>query len=708
MPGEWPTEALSAAPAETPVFSAFSTVGRWAAKASSVLTLPKRLINQYWGAQQIVAVPITSDNGSQKKRLVDAGVIDEPQTPSPSQRAHANATRRRFLTRNASLSPNIWSPSPEKKETASPSPPQFCSPLALASFPGDIEASPLDVDSDDSLDFSLSEVLTSTPPRNPQTGSPIQFPWESPEKPSGAPRIAPTSSSRTAKDISNTQPASGSAIRHGLEPNPVTPMRRHLLKLQLRAHYDTERTYAVDGSEPSPIAEEDLSDLPIASSSPFQVDVDSESLPDAEDEDMSDLPLVSSSPFQSDVDDDSSDLPLPSSSPFQSDVGSSPTRLTTSAYQNDLSFLSDAPPRKTVRWTTHAVTKSFYIDEKISEMLDSSLESITSSPARPTSIQNDEDEDVPNVDTQINQDNVFAEIGELLGISEEAWNSPDNSLEELQISTELLGDLHEDLKKKLALAPPSPPPLKSLVAPLTTEESDALKATAAGTAFGKNLASYVVDEKLSTLDFATLLPGLFNGNPKAWLNDNIVNEYLAILVKEKKAKMGYEHVRGGQAPAVHAFSSFWYTTMKTRPKSVERWSSRFQLGGKQYLDAELLIYPICDGGHWRLLAIKPKDRVIEYLDSLGFSGKPYVAKAFEYLKMELKENFNASEWTVVEKQRSSQQLNGSDCGVFTVLNALVLLRGEEAERVIACDGMADARERIATTLIAGHPTTEMD
>ena len=63
---------------------------------------------------------------------------------------------------------------------------------------------------------------------------------------------------------------------------------------------------------------------------------------------------------------------------------------------------------------------------------------------------------------------------------------------------------------------------------------------------------------------------------------------------------------------------------------------------------------------------------------------------------------------MVEKQRSSKQLNGSDCGVFTLLNALVLLRGDDTKKVISSHGMSEARERIAMTLMAGRPTKEME
>ena len=247
---------------------------------------------------------------------------------------------------------------------------------------------------------------------------------------------------------------------------------------------------------------------------------------------------------------------------------------------------------------------------------------------------------------------------------------------------------------------------KPLVALLSEEETKKLESIAKETDHGRNPTFDIVPEKLNARDFGTLLPNRFNGDPKAWLNDNIVNEYLAILTAHKKKDAGFEHKRGGPAPLVHAFSSFWYSTAVSRPKSVERWASRFQLGGRQFLDAELILYPICDGGHWRLLVVKPKSRAIEYFDSLGFSGDKYINAFKDYIKKELGDAWLEDEWTVAELQRSSRQLNGSDCGVFTLLNALVVIREEEAQRVVASCGMLDARERIAITLMARQPTTE--
>ncbi|KAH7398239.1 hypothetical protein BKA66DRAFT_565860 [Pyrenochaeta sp. MPI-SDFR-AT-0127] len=691
IPGQWPLETNSRAPQEPPRAgntTLFTTIGNWAATVANVtnlFTLPQRIAQHFLRRQKILAVPVVRADGSNKKRFVDAGLAGEQTTPSPSLRARANASRRRFQPAT-SLSPDIWSPSP------SPVQPHESRQATTSAVD--------DTSEDESLDFSFSDVLTSTPPRNFQTGSPVPVSWDIPEAHTQIGSPSPSPLSHNLKDVIESTTAHKVQNNSGLDAPPVTPMRRHLLKLQLRALTELQEAEEEHLPEaetapltPTKLSDEDLSDLPIASSSPFETD-------------------VSSSPFQS----------LLSSSPFQSVLSSSPLRLEPSAgapppYDNDLSFLSDAPLplRKSVRWAQHAGAKPFFVDERVSEMLDSTLETIVSSPVKPSWQQYDEAEDSSEDDDQTtNEDHSDPESGLSAvtsgshGVTAKTSDSSDDSIDESQISVELLEDLQEDLKKKLALEPPPPPPLKPLVTPLSSEEMGELNDIAVQTDHGRNSNAYVIPEKLYARDFGTLLPDQFNGDPKAWLNDNIVNEYLSILVSHIKKEAGFEHKRGGPAPPVHAFSSFWYSTIKDRPKSVERWAARFQLGGHQYLEANLVLYPICDGGHWRLLAVKPRERMIEYLDSLGFSGIKYVAKLKEYLAKELGDAWIEEDWTVVELQRSNRQLNGSDCGVFTLLNALTLLRGEEAQRVVASCGMLDARERIATTLVAGKPTTEWE
>jgi hypothetical protein len=423
----------------------------------------------------------------------------------------------------------------------------------------------------------------------------------------------------------------------------------------------------------------------------------------------------------------------------------------------DLSFLSDATdddeeavvapspsPQKTarVRWETHAKTKSFFCDEEVAEMADSTLESIKFSPGPYRTREANEDVQSDASDTEDAQqgsgpstspikgqndaqhDSPAKESRGFRGVPDSTWDDSDISLDESELSHELFDDLQDEWQKKMAVSPAavqSQAPA-ALVTPLSAPErkklyAAAAKAAAKAAADAKHLAetgempktgNWVVNEKLSARDFATLLPSEFHGDPKAWLNDNIVNEYLSIVTGAKKDEAGFVPKKGGPAPPLHAFSSFWYPTAKNSIKGVSRWAKRFYLEGAQYLDADLILYPICDGHHWRLLAVRPKDRTIEVFDSLGFGGDKYIAKLKEYLAAELGRAWVEDEWTVLQPQRSARQKNASDCGVFTILNALALLRGEEFNKVIVCDGMKDARERIAITLMAGAPTTEFE
>lgn len=342
----------------------------------------------------------------------------------------------------------------------------------------------------------------------------------------------------------------------------------------------------------------------------------------------------------------------------------------TEEYSNDESYLPDVPtplPRRRCTWAKEAKVQEFYQNLAIDEMLDSTLEDIRSSP---------------------NQRIEYT------------------SEDEMSLSIEVLQEIQQ-----LVLASPQKPltPAESempLIPDLDETDEDKLSTMLQITANGMKQCD-VLETRLKTHDFQTLLPGEFNGNPLAWLNDNIVNEYLSILVDHQKAASGYKHVRGGAAPPLHAFASQWYSSASKNLKSVARWASKKQLGGQQLLDAKLLLIPVCEGGHWRLVAIKPQDRSLEYLDSLGFDGSKIMKTAVSWLQQELGEHWRGEEWSVVEKQRSVEQLNGSDCGVFTCLNALALVRGEEPSRVKAFSGMHEARRRIAVTLFSRQPTGEL-
>jgi hypothetical protein len=583
VPGQWPQEDFDTPDevAPAPRTSVFTTLARFATNIRlEVFGIPERLKKLFVRPQQIVAVPVIREDGSCKRRLIDAGL--SPTTP-----------QRGGLRYNGP-----W--------------------LEMSSSPEYTEGLP----GDSSPDWPMDEFDSGTPCLPPR-------------------KILPLKSSTVHSPIA--------LLKLGQRPRG-TPMRTQLLKRQLRA------VEAVTPSSPLEARENRAADAR-ATSSPLQH--------------LDDLRNDSSSAF------DSLHSPTPSPS-----------------------------LRKSIRWAPQGRVKSYYVDERISEMLDSTLESIRSPIPKPKFDKDEHGgspEDLQGAtlrDPEPTSDSDDSVDGPSL--EDDDSSDFDDSIEESQPSKELLDDLEEDFKQLLAQQPPPPPPPKPLIAPLSDSERTQLEDLAAKSSHGKNGSFPIIPDKISARDFGTLLPAMFNGSAMAWLNDEVVNQYLSILTKTLNDDCGFTYKRGGPAPPYHAFSSHWYTSIQGGVKRVERWAGRVGLGGAQFMDAKVVLFPICDGSHWRLLAVKPRVHTIEYLDSLGWDGSKYIRKLREYLQHELKELYHEEDWTILETQRSSRQLNGSDCGVFVLLNALVTALGHEMHKVIACNGMQAARERIAMTIITGN------
>jgi hypothetical protein len=533
IPGAWPSEhdataIQEAAPAHS---SFFTTVNRWATTVSlsNILSLPQRLAQRFLRRQTICAVSIIGSDGSNKKRFIAAGVADEIATPSPSVRARANQARRQNVTRNTyTTQRDIWSPGPVQSRQ---SPPNFyiASPVTYHTPPPSTPTSlyaPDDQDEDISMEFEFDNMLFSTPPRNRQTGSPRHIPFNSPhdQSPYGqtqprhlqaespgktqqidSPSYLPWNSLHFLSHVGQTSPAPASPCPKGYAGSAstldrpsrnishyssLTPMRRQLVKLQFGVEVKRLQT-PQEAEAQTDAPEEGFPETGAASSSPTKNN----------EEELSYLPDASSSPFQTEVD---------SSSPFQTNVNSPslyrlPEEEVETApfeYENDLSFLLDAPtpPRpRGVRWTKHSDVRRFFYDAKVAEMLDETLESITSD--HDTSIsfwqgrgrRNREEVDSDDEESSPSRSSAGSPI-------DGDHDNVDDSLEESMISDELAENLHDAFMNKMALEAlkaPLPPPPKPLVASLSEEEQEVLKSAAAETANGRMPNKWVIEEKLS-------------------------------------------------------------------------------------------------------------------------------------------------------------------------------------------------------------------
>ncbi|KAM6216317.1 sentrin-specific protease 1 [Rhynchocyon petersi] len=142
-----------------------------------------------------------------------------------------------------------------------------------------------------------------------------------------------------------------------------------------------------------------------------------------------------------------------------------------------------------------------------------------------------------------------------------------------------------------------------------------------------------------------------------WLNDEIINFYMNMLMERSKEK---------GLPSVHAFNTFFFTKLKTAGyQAVKRWTKKVDI-----FSVDILLVPIHLGVHWCLAVVDFRKKNIIYYDSMGGINNEACKILLQYLKQESfdkkREVFDTSGWQLFSKksQEIPQQMNGSDCGMF--------------------------------------------
>ena len=268
--------------------------------------------------------------------------------------------------------------------------------------------------------------------------------------------------------------------------------------------------------------------------------------------------------------------------------------------------------------------------------------------------------------------------------------------------------------------PPTPPPLpapakaaprsiKSLSPSWKERISSLMQTTDRTTVFAK-LPRF----QLTRHDFGTVLPQQ-GDNSSAWLNDEIINAYLFMTVayglRAHDALPPPPNQKAIQPPppAYHAFNSFFYSTLRQKgPSAVARWAARAKIGKDALLQTTTVFIPINQSAHWTLLLLRPRERKIEYYDSLGGSATPYIGAVKQWLAMELgKELWKEEEWSV-DDVPSPTQNNSSDCGVFVCMNAKMTVLGRELITAYSQKDMQEIRWRMCAELVNGGFTGDFE
>ncbi|PYH97990.1 cysteine proteinase [Aspergillus ellipticus CBS 707.79] len=194
--------------------------------------------------------------------------------------------------------------------------------------------------------------------------------------------------------------------------------------------------------------------------------------------------------------------------------------------------------------------------------------------------------------------------------------------------------------------------------------------------------------------------------PREWLNDEIINEYLDVIVDYLRRKNN--NYGRHDTPRFHAFSSFFFSQLRDKGyEKVARWAKKAKIGGSLLLDVDTVFVPVHNHQHWTLVVVHPSERSIEHFDSLGARSLRHIEVVKTWLRGELgPRGYVEEEWRVLPSL-SPQQDNGSDCGVFLLSTAKAVAIGLEPLSYGAADAV-QLRRKMVAELMAGGLEGEFD
>lgn len=163
--------------------------------------------------------------------------------------------------------------------------------------------------------------------------------------------------------------------------------------------------------------------------------------------------------------------------------------------------------------------------------------------------------------------------------------------------------------------------------------------------------------RITPRDLATLQEG-------GWLNDEVINFYLSLVMERNSGKEG--------GLKVYVFSTFFFpklqglgTGQTGGHAAVKRWTKAVDL----FL-CDLILVPLHLGVHWALAVIDLKSKTVKSYDSMGQRHEDICNLLLHYIKEEHKvkkgRELDDTKWTICSMKpiEIPQQKNGSDCGVF--------------------------------------------
>lgn len=248
------------------------------------------------------------------------------------------------------------------------------------------------------------------------------------------------------------------------------------------------------------------------------------------------------------------------------------------------------------------------------------------------------------------------------------------------------------LRAELAAAGGLRSPKVSLIGPLT--QAWLQKVDAVNRANPKaQLAMTLEGTALERRDFVEkLLP------KTAWLNDNIINGSILNVAAAVNEAAG-----SPETPKCAAFTSFFYNHIKDKgPGAAARTMKRAKITKANFLSIDTILIPICQGQHWTLAVVRPRDGIVAHIDSMrGGAGEKQVTDLLmAWVRATLADLFDPDHWRV-HQYKAPRQSNGYDCGVFAITNAVCQALGVKMEGSYDQRQLTLQRSRIAAMLLNG-------
>lgn len=171
----------------------------------------------------------------------------------------------------------------------------------------------------------------------------------------------------------------------------------------------------------------------------------------------------------------------------------------------------------------------------------------------------------------------------------------------------------------------------------------------------------------------------------SWLNDCVINFYLKLIKKRNSES-------DGKLPSVYAFSSYFYTVLKNKGEQhVMRWTRKLDI-----FSYDLLFVPLHFGMHWALCVVDNRTKTIKYYDSMHGTNDDCLKLILNFLVAEMKgkknQILNPETFDLEIVKDIPQQMNGSDCGMFTLKYAEYISR--DAPITFSQDHMQYFRRRM--------------